>query len=405
MSNEKQTRTDVPVISELLLAYSLFGTWQKRFIVWLVALAAWFSTLSSFIYYPSIPLIVSDLRLSIAQINISITIYMAVSAIAPSITGDASDIYGRRPLYLFTLSLYLLANIGLACQSSFAELLLLRGLQSAGISGAFSIAYGVVADISMLSERGSYVAALSFGITTAPALGPLMGGALSYSLGWRWIFWFLLYYQGPLTAKDNATVVFAGAFLYTTFCCITASLGTLLIYLPFGIGCSFGAIASGKLIDRDYRLTAGLHRLSIDRVRGDDLKTFPIEKARLRGVFAPLIIAVGTVIAFGWAVDRETHLAVPLIIPFISGLVLQSCFNTTNILPVDINPDVPETAQASSKLIRWTMAAISVAFLQHMIERIGVGWTFTFFGCLCSFSGVLFVVERELGMKWRLERL
>jgi MFS family permease len=98
-------------------------------------MAAWFSTLSSFIYYPSIPLIGKDLHLSIAQINLSVTTYMAVSAVAPSITGDASDIYGRRPLYLLTLSMYLVANIGLALQSSFIGLLLVRMLQSAGISG------------------------------------------------------------------------------------------------------------------------------------------------------------------------------------------------------------------------------------------------------------------------------
>jgi hypothetical protein len=67
--------------------YSLYGKWQKRYIVGLVALAAWFSTLSSFIYYPAISIISEDLRLSIGDINLSITTYMAFSAIAPSITG------------------------------------------------------------------------------------------------------------------------------------------------------------------------------------------------------------------------------------------------------------------------------------------------------------------------------
>jgi len=122
-----------------------------------------------------------------------------------------------------------------------------------------------------------------------------------------------------LLAKDNAAVVFSGAFLYTTFCCIPTSLGTLvvqiyrlnqlqagLVYLPFGIGCTLAAVASGKLIDRDYRKTAEMHGLSIDRVRGDDLRTFPIEQARLRSVFAPLIVTVISVIAFGWALDRRT---------------------------------------------------------------------------------------------------
>ncbi|KUJ17405.1 multidrug resistance protein [Mollisia scopiformis] len=486
MSNQKELSSSVQadsIESISTIQYSVFSKWRKRYIVGLVALAAWFSTLSSFIYYPSIPLISKDLHLSIAQVDLSITTYMAISAIAPSITGDASDIYGRRPMYLFTLGLYLIANIVLATQSSFFGLLLLRMLQSAGISGAFSIAYGVVTDVAMPSERGSYVGALTFGITSAPALGPLIGGAISHSLGWRWIFWFLSIVSGAcltavmlllpetargvvgngslrpppysrlldlpgstlktstsssestpmkrkrsfpnplksltlLLSKDNAAVAFAGAFLYTTFCCISASLGTLfvniyqlnelqagLIYLPFGIGCSLAAITSGKLIDRDYRIMAKLHGLSIDRVRGDDLRSFPIEMARLRSVFVPLVVSVVSVIGFGWAVEKVAPLAVPLVIQFISGLAIQTCFNATNTLRVDINPRAPAAAQASSNFVRCTLAAIAVAFLQDIIDRIGVGPTFTFFGCLCSLSGVLFVIERKWGMKWRLQRL
>ena len=124
---------------------------------------------------------------------------------------------------------------------------------------------------------------------------------------------------GLLLGKDNAVVVFAGAFLYMTFCCLPASLGTLfieiyhlnelqagLIYLPFGLGCTLAALASGKLIDRDYRKTAESHNLPIDRIRGDDLRTFPIEQARLRSVFVPLVASVLSVIGFGWALDNHT---------------------------------------------------------------------------------------------------
>lgn len=96
MSNEKELSSSAQAESIehiSTIQYSVFSKWRKRYIVGLVAVAAWFSTLSSFIYYPSVPLISKDLRLSIAQVNLSITTYMAISAIAPSITGDASDIY------------------------------------------------------------------------------------------------------------------------------------------------------------------------------------------------------------------------------------------------------------------------------------------------------------------------
>lgn len=115
--------------------YSLFTTNERRWIVVLIALAAWFSTLSSFIYYPAIPIIAKDLKSSISIINFTVTSYLVVSAVAPAIVGDAADTFGRRLLYTIALAFYVSANIGIALQCSAVALLLLRMLQSAGISG------------------------------------------------------------------------------------------------------------------------------------------------------------------------------------------------------------------------------------------------------------------------------
>lgn len=115
--------------------YTLFAKNERWGIVVLIAVAGWFSTLSSFIYYPAIPTIANDLHSSITFINLTVTSYMIVSAIAPAVVGDAADMFGRRPLYMVTLTLYVVANTGIALQRSAVGLLLLRMLQSAGISG------------------------------------------------------------------------------------------------------------------------------------------------------------------------------------------------------------------------------------------------------------------------------
>lgn len=117
--------------------YTSFTATERRCIVALVALAAWFSTLSSFIYFPAISTIARDLDSTVALINLTVTSYLVVSGIAPAIVGDAADTLGRRPLYLVTLTLYFFANVGIGLQDSFAALLVLRMLQSAGISGMF----------------------------------------------------------------------------------------------------------------------------------------------------------------------------------------------------------------------------------------------------------------------------
>ena len=96
--------------------------------------------------------------------------------------GDAADMLGRRPLYLATLAVYLLGNIGIELQQSFRciaftpdatnfwnEYLVVStdsSLQSSPINqikGTFSIAYGVIADILTPAERGSYVFAIPLG--------------------------------------------------------------------------------------------------------------------------------------------------------------------------------------------------------------------------------------------------
>lgn len=122
-------------VAETRAVYSTFTKWQKRYIVLLIAFAGWFSTLSSFIYYPVISQLASSIHTSIEKINLTVTSYMIMSAVTPAIVGDAADMLGRRPTYLVTLSIYLIANVGLALQGSFVALLLLRMLQSAGISG------------------------------------------------------------------------------------------------------------------------------------------------------------------------------------------------------------------------------------------------------------------------------
>jgi MFS family permease len=115
--------------------YSMFTRYEKWYIVFLISFAGWFSTLSSFIYYPAISQIAHNLNTTVSRINLTVTSYMAVSTVAPAFVGDAADVLGRRALYLIVMAIYLAANIALANTHSFAQLLGLRMLQSAGVAG------------------------------------------------------------------------------------------------------------------------------------------------------------------------------------------------------------------------------------------------------------------------------
>ena len=163
--------------AEVIEKYSVFTTAEKWCIIAMVSYAAWFSTLSSFIYYPAIHELSQVFSVSVNKINLTITSYMAVATIAPTLVGDAADVLGRRPVYMIALSLYIGANIAIVLANRYSALLGLRVLQALAISGmllipipdslltssgTFSIAYGVITDVASPAERGSFVSAVSF---------------------------------------------------------------------------------------------------------------------------------------------------------------------------------------------------------------------------------------------------
>jgi MFS family permease len=112
--------------------------------------------------------------------------------VAPIIVASISDATGRRPAYLVCFLIYIAANLGLSLQNSYAALLVLRCLQSAGSSGTVALANGIVGDLATSSERGIYIAFASMGAILGPIIAPIIGGILSQYLEWHWLFWFLL---------------------------------------------------------------------------------------------------------------------------------------------------------------------------------------------------------------------
>jgi hypothetical protein len=137
--------------------YHIFSKHKKWMLVYLVSLGGSFSALSSNIYFPAIDTISRDLSVGTDDVALTITVYMIVQGVAPSLYGAISDTHGRRVTFLLTLIVYTAANITLAFTSNFAMLLVLRGLQAAGSAATISISTGVIADIAEPGERGGFM--------------------------------------------------------------------------------------------------------------------------------------------------------------------------------------------------------------------------------------------------------
>ena len=172
--------------------YSIYSKSQKHFVVFMAAWGALFSSFAANLYFPALNTLARELHVSDELVNLTITSYMIFQALAPSIYGDLADATGRRPTYIIGFVIFLAANLGLALQSHYVALFILRCLQSTGSSGAIALGNGVVADVSAMTERGTYMGLVISGVMVGSAIGPILGGLLSQFLGWRSLFWFLV---------------------------------------------------------------------------------------------------------------------------------------------------------------------------------------------------------------------
>ncbi|GAQ47524.1 hypothetical protein AtubIFM56815_003849 [Aspergillus tubingensis] len=176
--------------------YSIFDKRQKWLIIIIVSTAATFSGFASNIYFPALPTIANDLNVSIELLNLTVTSYLIFQGLAPSLWGPVSDVKGRRTAYMCTFIVFLGACIGLAETKNYATLVVLRCLQSTGSASTIAIGSGVISDITTRAERGGYMGIFQAGLLVPVAVGPVIGGAIAGSLGWKAIFWFLTIYSG-----------------------------------------------------------------------------------------------------------------------------------------------------------------------------------------------------------------
>lgn len=219
--------------------------------------------------------------------------------------------------------------------------------------------------------------------------------------------------------KDTALVLWMAASPYAVWYCVQTSIPPIyksvyhfselqvgLAYLTGGAGTVLGGYANGKLMDWNYRVTARKIGHTIDKVSGDDLKHFPIERARARGGWYLLATYTYALVGYGWSVMAQTSAAVPLVLQFVLA-ALCTCFQQTfNALLVDIYPESPSTAAASSNITRCALSAVAVAVLQPLVDAMGRGWLFTFLAVLSGGGGMATIwALTRYSMQWRQQRL
>lgn len=167
----------------------------QRLIVLLAALVA-FGPLSIDMYLPSLPLIASDLGAPEAQIQLTISVFLAGLCAGMLLYGPLSDRFGRRKLLLGGITLYMIASIGCILAAKAEHLVFWRILQAFGGAGASVLARAIVRDLFPLADAARVLSLMHLVTMFATLIAPLIGGYLILISGWRSLFVVLLVFAG-----------------------------------------------------------------------------------------------------------------------------------------------------------------------------------------------------------------
>jgi DHA2 family multidrug resistance protein len=169
------------------LSRSLDG-FERAMITVAVMLATLLQVLDTTIANVALPHMQSSLGVTQETVNWVLTSYIVASAIAIPITGWLADKVGRKRLFVWSAIAFTVTSVMCAAAQNLPEMVLFRAMQ--GVAGAFLVplAQAVMFDINPPEKHARAMALFGGGIMIGPILGPVLGGWLTESFNWRWVF-------------------------------------------------------------------------------------------------------------------------------------------------------------------------------------------------------------------------
>ena len=142
------------------------------------------ATLTLNMFLPSLPSIARDLDADLATVSIAVSGYLAMTAMVLLVVGPLSDRIGRRPVVLGVIVLFTLASFLCALAEDIVTFLVFRMLQAGMISG-YAMSLAIVRDVSSEQKAAGLLGYISMSMAVAPMLGPMVGGLIDSTFGWR----------------------------------------------------------------------------------------------------------------------------------------------------------------------------------------------------------------------------
>ncbi len=144
--------------------------------------------LDSTIIATAVPSIVNDIG-GFAQFPWLFSIYLLAQAVTVPVYGKLADLFGRKPVMLFGIGVFLLGSIICGIAWSMIVLIVFRAVQGIGAGAIQPMSLTIVGDLYSVEERAKVQGYLASVWALSSVVGPTLGGVLSEYVSWRWIFW------------------------------------------------------------------------------------------------------------------------------------------------------------------------------------------------------------------------
>src|SRR3954451_8345830 len=151
-------------------------------------LGMFLAALDQTIVSTALPTIVGDLG-GLDHLSWVVTSSLLASPASTPLYGKLGDMYGRKPVFLAAILIFLAGSMLSGLSQSMGQLIAFRAVQGVGAGGLMVGAQSIIADIVPPRERGRYMGLIGSVFAVASVAGPLLGGFLVETISWRWVFY------------------------------------------------------------------------------------------------------------------------------------------------------------------------------------------------------------------------
>ncbi len=162
-----------------------------RKILIIISFLGAFPPLSTDLYLPALPGMARSLGVSASQMNLTLSVFFIIFAFSMLFWGPLSDKYGRKPILMTGLGIYLVGSVFCALSNSLFMLVVFRGVQAFGGAAVTTVATAIIKDRFSGRLRETALATIQTLTMIAPILAPILGAFLLRYTSWQGSFWIL----------------------------------------------------------------------------------------------------------------------------------------------------------------------------------------------------------------------